>query len=916
MARDLKLQVILDAVDRATGPLKNITRGSGKTAEAIRASKEQLRDLNRQQKDVRSYREARWAMRGNERAIRELTEQTEQYTREQAEQKGRHERVQTSLKNARREYDRLAKAVENATEPNAQLSNELDKARIRLNSQQQAADRSSDELKRYRERIRQANDKVERLNATHRTHQDRLTGIKRRLEDAGVSTNEMARAARELRGQEERLNDTLEKQRKRLESIKDVRERLSRIRGRGATVLDNGRNLAAGAGVAGGMATAVVGGLSHNFATNGEEVRQWAARLGLAADQLSRLQYAGSQFGVQDDAMIDALKELSLRTDEFTKTGKGGGAEAFERLGLSPEQLDAASNDTAQLFDLVLGRLREVQNVAARQRIVDELFGGQGGEQLAELAGASADEIRRLLDEADALGFTLGAQDTQAAQDYMRAWRGATGALAGVRNILGRELAPELADLFRQFSDWVKTNRDQVQQFAKDFRNGLRDVLPLIVDTVKGLADFARTSATIVQRIAALVGGFDNLAIIMATLFASRTIGSVLSLATALGGLAGGGKAMRGLGKAMQWTGRQARGPLIGALKGVCRALGGLTLGLRAFGAILWAVSKGITLSLISALKKLGIASLSAAGRLMIVLGGALKAVGRAALFAGRAVLVGLLGALKATAVFLATNPVGWAIMAIAGAAYLIYQNWDKVGPWLAEQWEGIKEKGAALWQWFQDAPGNAIEAVATMLDDWDLKGTLEEKWDEAIDYLRSLPGRMRDAGLDVARGLGEGIKNGASAAWEAVSEAATGTERMARYQLDTHSPSRVFKAIGGDVMAGLAQGIHGAERDPLGQIAAFSQRLRGAGAGLALGAATLPAVATADVPIDTRPPLSAAAGGGLTIQGGINIEINASPGMDERALARLVNAEVQRAIEAASRDAAARRRSSFYDID
>ena len=41
MARDLKLQVILDAVDRATGPLKKITQGSGATAEALKASRDQ-----------------------------------------------------------------------------------------------------------------------------------------------------------------------------------------------------------------------------------------------------------------------------------------------------------------------------------------------------------------------------------------------------------------------------------------------------------------------------------------------------------------------------------------------------------------------------------------------------------------------------------------------------------------------------------------------------------------------------------------------------------------------------------------------------------------------------------------------------------------------------------------------------------
>tara|TARA_R110002051_G_scaffold223890_1_gene287064 strand:- start:100 stop:1446 length:1347 start_codon:yes stop_codon:yes gene_type:complete len=75
----------------------------------------------------------------------------------------------------------------------------------------------------------------------------------------------------------------------------------------------------------------------------------------------------------------------------------------------------------------------------------------------------------------------------------------------------------------------------------------------------------------------------------------------------------------------------------------------------------------------------------------------------------------------------------------------------------------------------------------------------------------------------------------------------------------------------------------------------------------------------TSGIQIDARPPLQSHANqpsGGLVIHGGINIEINAAPGMDEQALARLVNAEVQRALRDAERRAQANHRSAFHDID
>ena len=51
-------------------------------------------------------------------------------------------------------------------------------------------------------------------------------------------------------------------------------------------------------------------------------------------------------------------------------------------------------------------------------------------------------------------------------------------------------------------------------------------------------------------------------------------------------------------------------------------------------------------------------------------------------------------------------------------------------------------------------------------------------------------------------------------------------------------------------------------------------------------------------------------------IHGGINIEVNAAPGMDEQALARLVNEQVQRALQDTERRAAAASRRNLYDND
>jgi hypothetical protein len=93
----------------------------------------------------------------------------------------------------------------------------------------------------------------------------------------------------------------------------------------------------------------------------------------------------------------------------------------------------------------------------------------------------------------------------------------------------------------------------------------------------------------------------------------------------------------------------------------------------------------------------------------------------------------------------------------------------------------------------------------------------------------------------------------------------------------------------------------------PLDQVGGLAKRLTQIGASVAIGAATMPALA-----FDTRPPIAPrAAGAGMVIQGDtIQITVTAAPGMDEQAIARAVT----QALEQRDRQKAARIRSSLSD--
>jgi hypothetical protein len=143
-----------------------------------------------------------------------------------------------------------------------------------------------------------------------------------------------------------------------------------------------------------------------------------------------------------------------------------------------------------------------------------------------------------------------------------------------------------------------------------------------------------------------------------------------------------------------------------------------------------------------------------------IVIGGvfAAKTIGSVVSFGisvGRlgASLIGLTGALpivaggiKAIGGVLLANPIGLAVAAIAGAAVLIYQNWETVGPWFGKLWGGVKEtfKGiggfiGGVWRGDWDAAAEGAKTawggISTFYSTiWDAVGSVfKNTWENVI---------------------------------------------------------------------------------------------------------------------------------------------------------------------------------------
>ncbi|AHB11060.1 Phage-related protein (plasmid) [Zymomonas mobilis subsp. mobilis str. CP4 = NRRL B-14023] len=154
--------------------------------------------------------------------------------------------------------------------------------------------------------------------------------------------------------------------------------------------------------------------------------------------------------------------------------------------------------------------------------------------------------------------------------------------------------------------------------------------------------------------------------------------------------------------------------------------------------------------------------------------------------------------AISAAGALLAANPVILAIsaivIAIAGAAYLIYQNWDSIKKYTAEGLSAIKQAWSSVSQFFSGL------------------------WND-----------FKEMGGHVIHGLVDGITSAGSAVKEAVTNMGSNVIGWFKEKLGIHSPSRVFHSLGGFIVDGLNNGISDNAHHPINHIRNLAEQVSSA---------------------------------------------------------------------------------------
>lgn len=197
-------------------------------------------------------------------------------------------------------------------------------------------------------------------------------------------------------------------------------------------------------GLIGGVATTAFAGLTSSIDATVKGIANLgneAKRAGIGVEAFQEWKFVAEQNRIRIDALTDGFKELHIRAGEFFLDGTGAGAEAFKKLGYSAEELKRKLKDPSSLMVEILGRLKNLDQ-AGRSFLLEEIFGGAGGEQFSVLIGQGEAALRATIDRAHETGAVLDAELIAKAEELDRKFHELTTRV----DTFGKQVAVSVAD--------------------------------------------------------------------------------------------------------------------------------------------------------------------------------------------------------------------------------------------------------------------------------------------------------------------------------------------------------------------------------------------------------------------------------------------------------------------------------------
>lgn len=902
--QNLRLRVVLDLVDKALAPLKRIGEGSGETAKALKAAKDQLKAMGDTQKTIGDFRQARTGLAD----------------------------LETKLAAAREKARALALVHGQAGPPTKAMADALAKARAEANA----------------------------AGAAFNGQQQRIQQLRDKLSAAGISTKNLSEHERKLRADMAATTASITKQtdalklqaghQKRAATVKAAQQGNTAARGEARGALFDGVAMAATLAAPIKMAVDFESSMAdvakvmdfgddkNGLAKMSDSALELSKRLPMAAKDIAEIMALGGQSGLGANEILGtnggmgfAEHAIKMGTAFGMSAGDAGSAMAKMKsaFGMSIPEVATLTDKINLLGNTGAANEKQILNIVTRVGPLGAVAGTASGEIAAlgsTLAGMGVQEevaatgIQNLM-----LALVAGESATKGQREGFKAL--GMDAVTVAKN-MQKDATGTMLSIFDKVGKLDKYKQAAALQtlFGKE---SIKAIAPLLgqIDTLKEnfqkVGDSTRYAGAVEQEYATRAATTAN------------QLQLTKNQAAAMG-IAMGNVMLPALNETLA-----AIMPWLNGLSGLAKTYPGVTKAIvMGVGALVLFKVAAIAGAYVLTFIQGGL--LAARGALLAVRAGWMLHTGAmvAGTNAGRAAFIIsklLTGAQWLWNAALSANPLGLLIVGIlllVAAGLILYKYWEPIAAFFSGMWTGFLQGlaplapavdatfafiGAAVeavrpvWDWLVEKLGAAWTWVSNLVSPVNATAQALQGATQAGEGFGALLAGLVVGvamiipnffswGAEMVNGIIGGISSKLGELRDTVVGAASSAAGWFKEKLGIASPSKVFTQFGGWISEGAANGIEagqagvraaamamaGAALVPVGAAQAGDIE---AGAGTGAGPAAMAPMA-AMAPLAPRAAAGAGAAGGAS---NITINIQAAAGMDERALAKLVAQELER---------------------
>lgn len=957
MSKDLKIQVLLSAMDKLSAPFKNAQKAASQLSQSLNQNQGALRDLQR------TYNQ-------NEGQIKKYANTLNPLKAKLSENK-------TALQQAIREFNRMEKAKRGMAQPTQAFIKKLEQAKKNLAGLQKEKEATVQKLKAVRAEFARNGFEASKMAATQSALRRQMGEANKEIDKQKQKLAQLNSKAKEKAKLDQQLN-----------ALRTKAEQYANIGGRATVTYSNLKEKVsvpvaefAKAETAATNLKVAMMGKDGKVSAEFEQINQLATNLG------NKLPGTTADF--------QNLMTMLVRQGMSAKTILGGTGEAAAllsvQLNMMPEQAaefaakmqDATQGTEIEMLDLMdtiqrgfyagvdsTNMLGAFKNLAPALSIL-KVKGKETMDVLAPLVAqmdqagmdgmASGNALRKVFQkglDVDKVEKTIinMKKAGQLGKNFNLDFTDGKGSFGGLENLYAQlEKMKGLNDVTR--TELIKSI------FGDDAE--VNTVLSSMIEKGKaGYEEFAQklaNQATLQQRVNAQLGTLSNIWDSASGTFTNLMAGVGAAIAPYLKILAE--KFGEISEQILEWV--QANPKLTTTIMAVAVGATGL-IGLTSllatgFSFLLfpvrhlvlllgqlapaWNIGKALLFGKVleDGSRKAGL--LAKAGTLLSKVWQALPSIFSTILNVGKGLFSGLMTGIRLVGIAFASNPIGLAITLIVGALTLLYLNWDKVkatiingwnsisqkfndnpilkilfpivplinliigviknwgtitetvSNWISTKWEGLKEKASSVWGSIK----NWIADVLAPLDS--VKSSVQ--W--LIDNLSKI---SWDGIKQGATNLKNSVVEGAGNAWNKTKETVGGAWEKMKSALSFSSGGYTGNGGKYDPAGIVHKGEYVMTKEATARlgVANLNRLNYGGMAGVAALASTVAlAQPMTQIKLDNRPPLTASQPSRATapVSQNIQITINATSGQNPQEIAKIVAQELakqQRATEAKSR--------------